>query len=349
MQTEAYMRARSIKMTAKKQMGAALIGYGPAFNMGRLHGQSLQEQAGIPVVAVCDTDRKRLAAAQEDFPGIATYTQVSELLQDDKVNLCVIILPHNLHGPVGLQCLKAGRHVVLEKPMCITTAEAKAMVDTAKANKLMLTVFHNRRHDGDFLALKKAVADGLLGEIFEVEMWAGGYGAPRGWWRDKKEISGGAFYDWGAHYLDWLLNLIPSPVENVTGFFHKLVWKQMTNEDHVQAVIRFQNGVMANVQMSGIAHHSLPRWRVLGTKGALVSGTEGFEYYTTENSLHLEGFLKYQESNWGEFYRLVGEHLLKDGELEVKPEEAARVIGIIESAEKSSQSHKAEKLPKWLQ
>ena len=336
-------------MAAKKTIGAALVGYGPAFNMGRLHGTSLQEQAGIQVVAVCDTDPQRQAAAQEDFPGIAAYGKVEDLLQDPQVGLCVLILPHNLHGSVGLQCLKAGRHVILEKPMCITTAEAKAMVDVAKAKKLMLTVYHNRRHDGDFLALQQAVADGLLGDIFEVEMWAGGYGAPRGWWRDKKDISGGQFYDWGAHYLDWLLNLMPAKVENVTGFFHKLVWKEMTNEDHVQAVIRFTNGAMANVQMSQIAHQGQPRWRVLGTKGALVSTPEGFDYYTTENGMQLKGFIKNKETNWAEFYRRIGTHLLKGAALGVKPEQAARVIGIIEAAEKSSKSHQAEALPKWLQ
>ena len=335
-------------MAAKKQIGCALVGYGPAFNMGRLHGNSLQDVAGLPVTAVCDSDPKRLAPAQEDFPGIATYTSVDKLLKDDKVQLCVIILPHNLHGKVGLQCLKAGRHVILEKPMCITTAEAKAMVDAARAQKVMLTVYHNRRQDGDYLALRKAVEGGLIGEIFEVEMWAGGYHAPRGWWRDKKDVSGGQFYDWGAHYLDWLLNLVPGKVENVTGFFHKLVWKQMTNEDHVQAVIRFASGVSANVQMSQIAHHGLPRWRVLGTKGALVSTAGGFDYYTDQNGLKLAGFIKDQETDWAEFYRNIGEHLLKGAPLGVRPEEAARVIGIIEAAEKSSKSHKAEALPKWL-
>lgn len=335
-------------MAVKKNIGCALIGYGPAFNMGRLHGTALQEQAGLPVTAVCDSDPKRLAAAQEDFPGIATYTSVTQLLKDDNVQLCVIILPHNLHGKVGLQCLKAGRHVILEKPMCITTAEAKAMIDAAKARKVMLTVFHNRRQDGDFLALQKAVADGLVGDIFEVEMWAGGYHAPGKWWRSQKEISGGQFYDWGAHYLDWLLNLVSDQVENVTGFFHKLVWKQMTNEDHVQAVIRFKSGVSANVQMSQIAHHGLPRWRVLGTRGALVSAPGGFNYYTDQGGLKLEGFIKDQETDWGQFYRNIGDHLLRGAELGVKAEEAARVIGIIEAAEKSSKSHKAEALPKWL-
>lgn len=336
-------------MPAKmKEVRCALVGYGGAFNMGKLHGDQINAVPGMRVTAACDLDAKRMEKAREDFPGIATYTEVKELLADPNVDLCVIILPHNLHAPVALQCLKAGKHVVLEKPMCLTTAEAKAMIDLAKKNDLMLTVYHNRRHDGDFKALRQAIADGLLGEVFSVEMWGGGYGKPGTWWRSKKEISGGAFYDWGAHYLDWLLNIMPAPVVNVTGHYHKLVWKESTNEDHVQAVIRFANGAAANVQFSSIAHHSLPRWRVLGTKGAVVSGEKGFDYYTEHEGVKVQGVIRYAESTWQDYYPNLGAHLLKGAELDVKPEEAARVIAIMEASEKSSQTGKAEPLPKWL-
>ena len=331
-----------------KEIGCALIGYGGAFSMGKLHGDQINAVPGMQVTAACDLDEKRLARAREDFPGIETYTQVKDLLKSPQVDLCVIILPHNLHAPVALQCLRAGKHVVLEKPMCLTTAEAKAMIDLAKKNGLMLTVYHNRRHDGDFKTLRRIIADGLLGEVFSVEMWGGGYGGPRGWWRDQKEISGGAFYDWGAHYLDWLLNIVPAPVVNVTGYFHKRVWHEMTNEDHVQAMIRFADGAVANVQFSSIAHHSLPRWRVLGTKGAVVSGHESFEYYTEHQGVRVRGEIRYQRGTWEDYYPNVAAHLLEGAELDVKPEEAARVIAIMEAAEKSSKSGKAVPLPAWL-
>jgi len=211
-------------MKKKSEIGCALVGYGPMLNMGRHHGNQINETPGLKVTGVCDIDAKRLVAALEDFPGIETYTDVDDLLASSAVDLCVVILPHNLHAPVGLRCLEAGRHLVLEKPMCLTTAEARAMIEAAQANNVMLTVYHNRRHDGDFLALKQAVEGGLIGQVFSVEMWFGGYNHPRAWWRDNKKISGGAFYDWGAHYLDWLLNIVPDEIVNVTGFFHKLVW-----------------------------------------------------------------------------------------------------------------------------
>ncbi len=316
--------------------------------MGKLHGDQINAVPGMRVTAACDIDAARMKQAEEDFPGIATYTDVKALLKDSNVDLCVLILPHNLHAPVAMQCLKAGKHVVLEKPMCITTAEAKAMIDLASRNDLMLTVYHNRRHDADFKALRQAVADGLLGEVFSIEMWGGGYGKPGTWWRSKKEISGGAFYDWGAHYLDWLLNIVQAPVVNVNGYFHKRLWKESSNEDHVQAVIRFANGVVANVQMSSIAHHSLPRWRVLGTKGAVVSGDSGFDYYTQHEGVPVKGVIRYHKDSWQDYYPNIGAHLMKGAELDVKPEEAARTIAIMEAAEKSSKSGKAEALPAWL-
>ncbi len=226
---------------------------------------------------------------------------------------------------------------------------AQPAIDAAEANGVMLTVYHNRRHDGDFLALKQAVNEGLIGEVFNVEMWFGGYSKPRTWWRDDKRISGGLFYDWGAHYLDWLLNIVPGKVVNVAGYFHKLVWSEVTNEDHVQAVIRFDTGADATVRMSMIAHHSLPRWRVLGTAGALVSTAEGFDYYTEHNGVKVTGFVPNARGTHELYYKNIAAHLLEGAELDVKPQEAARVIGIIEAAEKSSKSGRAEALPEWLE
>jgi len=135
--------------TSKTPIRCALIGYGPFFGMGLHHGKQINSTPGLEVTAVCDIDPKRLAVAANDFPGIETFTDVDKLLASEVADLCVIILPHNLHGSIGLKCLQAGCHVILEKPMCLTTAEAKAMIDAAEANGVMLTVYHNRRRQAD--------------------------------------------------------------------------------------------------------------------------------------------------------------------------------------------------------
>jgi scyllo-inositol 2-dehydrogenase (NADP+) len=325
---------------AKKEIKWGIIGYGGAFNMGKHHASGINSCDGMKVTAVCDLDPARIKQAVEDFPGIETYTDYKEMLKCKNVDNVVVILPHNLHHSATMDCLKAGKGVVLEKPMCITTEQATEMIETAKKKKLLLTVYHNRRHDGDFMAIRDFVEKGIIGEVFRVEAYMGGYGAPRKtWWRSNKEVSGGAFYDWGAHVCDWVLNILKGrKIKNVTGFFQKRVWMDVTNEDETQAIIRFDNDVVADICISSIAKVGKPKWRILGTKGALVHADGGFKAYFDVKGYPSETFVKYGDSTWGEWYPNLAAHLLKGKELEVKPEEARRAIMVLDYAERS---HKA--------
>lgn len=329
-----------------KVIKCTVVGYGPAFNMGKAHCEWIRTTEGLSLVAVCDIDPQRIAAAKQEFPWIKTYTDVGKMLEAADVDLVTIVTPHNTHAKLALRCLRAKKHVIVEKPMCITAKEATAMIEKAKEQGVTLTVFHNRRHDGDFLAIKEVVDKGLIGEVFHVEMFGGGYGHPGYWWRSDKKISGGAFYDWGAHLLDWLLNLVPGRVVGVNGFFHKLVWKDVTNEDQVEAMIRFESGAVANVQLSNIARAGKPRWRILGTKGAVLdTGGGKFKVFTEIQGIPAEMEIKYKETKWAAYYQNIADHLLRGKELEVKPEEARRVIAIMEAAEKSSRSGRTEPVP----
>lgn len=324
----------------------AVIGYGAAFNMGKHHASLMNSTEGLKCVAICDVDRTRTKAAKADFPDVAVYNNFQTMLKKENIDLVTVVLPHNLHAPVSVECLKAGKHVIVEKPMCITIAEATEMINTAKEKGVMLSVYHNRRWDSDFWTLLELVRSGVIGKVFHVEMWGGGYGHPGTWWRSDKKISGGAFYDWGAHYLDWLLHIIPSKMINVTGFFQpKRVWTDVTNEDHVQAVIRFADGAVADVQMSNIAKVGKPRWRVLGEKGAIVSEGDAFRVYSVEKGFPAEQTVKFHGRPGPNYYQNIVAHLQKGEELIVKPEEARRVIAIMELAEKSSRSHQAEPVP----
>jgi len=243
--------------------------------------------------------------------------------------------------------LRAGKHVVVEKPMCLTVEEATEMIEAAKRSGVTLTVFHNRRHDGDYMAIKEVIAKGLLGEIFHIEAYMGGYGHPGTWWRSNKEISGGLFYDWGAHIVDWTLNFYEGRrIQSVTGFFHKRVWMDVTNEDQVQALIRFDDGAVADIQMSNIARVGKPRWRILGTKGAITDEWKGsFRVYTEVQGYPAEMEIQYKKSTWEEWYPNLAKHLLDGAPLEVTPESSRRVIEVISYAEKSAKSGKTEPVP----
>ena len=162
-----------------------VIGYGGAFNMGRAHLQEMAK-AGMTPAAVAELDPERLKVAAQEFPGIETYASVDDMLQKSQVNLLAIITPHNTHAPLAIQCLKAGRHVVCEKPFAITTAECDEMIDAACRSDVVLSTYHNRHWDGCILQAIKTIRSGAIGEVYRVDAHMGGWGQPRDWWRSSK-------------------------------------------------------------------------------------------------------------------------------------------------------------------
>jgi len=306
--------------------------------MGRAHAGYISQTKGLELVAVCDIDPARRKLAREEHPGVKTYASVGELLSKGDFDLAAVVTPHNTHAPIALRLLKAKKHVVLDKPMCLTVKEADAMIAAAKKSRVMLSVFHNRRWDGDFMTLMDLIGRGLIGEVFHVEAWGGGYGHPGTTWRADKQICGGALYDWGAHYVDWILHLIPKRMVSITGFFHKRVWMDVTNEDHVEAIVRFEGGEVANLQQSQIARAGKPRWHILGTKGAIVDQGGSFRVYTEAGGLPAQLDVPYQKSRWEAYYETVADHLLRGKPLAVTPESARRVIEVIEFAERSAKA-----------
>jgi scyllo-inositol 2-dehydrogenase (NADP+) len=318
-----------------------LLGYGPAFNMGKGHASWINDTSGMRTVAMCDASPARVEAARQELPDLAGYyTDVNDLLTMGDLDLVVNILPHNLHAPMTLCCLEAGKHVVLEKPFAITVDEANAMIDAAHSRNLMLSLFHNRRWDGDYLTIRDLIGRGLIGDIFHIECGQGNFSHPGFWWRSDKAISGGVMHDWGAHFLDWILNLVPSKITQVTGDFQKRVWNAVTNEDHGQAYIRFENGVTADYWISSIAAISRPKWLILGTKGAITSDwKDEIRLVSFASGVRQDSTVKVTLPGYGsvQYYRNVADHLLLGEELLVKPEQARRVIGVIDAAQRSSQ------------
>ena len=329
-----------------KPIRCGIVGYGGAFNMGKHHADTIRSIPGMEVTAVCDVDPDRLEVAKEQQPGITAYTGVKDMAKARSVDLGVIVTPHNTHAAVALDLIASGKHVVCEKPFSITVDESTAMIEAAKKKGVMLSTFHNRRWDGDFMTIRKMIQDGLLGEVFHIEAGGGGYGHPRHWWRTHKPISGGAIYDWGAHFVDWILSLMPGKMESVYGFFHKRVWFDVTNEDQCHAIIRFEGGRYADFQTSTIAAVGKPKWRILGTQGGLTySGGDTMQVVTYINGVREERTIKVMESKWDAYYYNVADHLLTGEALAVTPESARRVIAVLSLAEKASETGQPQPVP----
>ncbi len=329
-----------------------VIGYGGAFNMGRIHLNALQAAGAVPT-AVCDMDKARLKTAEEEFPGIETYTSVATMLKNSEANFIVIITPHDTHAKLALQCLRAGRHVCCEKPLAITTAECDRMIAEAKKRKLVLTTYHNRHWDGIILeALKQIKTKGVIGEIVRIEVHMGSYGQPKDWWRSSKSISGGILYDWGVHLLEYALQLIDSDITEVSAFAHKgfwapkLKWKKDSNEDDATAIVRFASGQMLSLNITQLDANAKQADRgtmeVTGTKGTYIGDQVGWKTIVPKAGGKVVTTTgKNTASDWNAIYQNVVDHLVKGSKLVITPEWSRRPIHILDLADQSIKKNKA--------
>ena len=331
------------KFKKAKDIKVGVIGYGGAFNMGRRHLTDMQA-AGMTPVCVTEVDAERRKVAEEEFPGIDTYASVSQMLKKSDVNLVVLITPHNTHAKLGLQCLRAGRSVISEKPLAITTAECDAMIREAKKRRLVLTTYHNRHWDGCVLeALKHIRREKAIGDVYRIEAHIGGYGQPGDWWRSSKSVSGGILYDWGVHLLEYSLQIIDDEMTEVTGYSKsgfwapKTAWKKDTNEDVASAVVRFKSGAWVNLTVSSVeSNPKAGQLEIAGTKGSYVFDGQNYEIIKQEGDqkVHVKG--KNQPSQWPKYYKNVADHLVKGTKLVITPEWSRRPIHILDLANQSA-------------
>lgn len=245
----------------------AMIGYGA---IGFEHADAIAATPGLELALVCDRNPARLAAARERFPDVRLTAEADAVLADGEVDAVIIGAPPNLHAPLARRALLAGKSAIVEKPFCITTAEADDLIALAEERGLALTCYQNRRWDPDFLAIRQVIEEGRIGGVFHMELFIGGFAHPCDYWHSHEPISGGVFYDWGSHYLDWALNLLPGPVADVRASSHKRVWRDVTNADQANLQIRFRDGREVSFIHSDVAAALKPKWYLLGTQGAIV-------------------------------------------------------------------------------
>jgi predicted dehydrogenase len=160
--------------------------------------------------------------------------------------------------------------VILEKPMALSVEHCDELMALAASKNLLLVVYQNRRFDADFITMKKLIDDGVIGEVFSYESFVGGYSKPCDYWHSDVEVSGGAIFDWGSHFIDQILAIIPSKVEAVTGTNQKRLWNHVTNADHADVALTFSNGARATFTNSDLAAARKPKFYVLGTTGAII-------------------------------------------------------------------------------
>lgn len=336
-------------------VGVAMIGYGA---IGQEHGTAMRETPGLDFLLVCDRSPARLEAARQMFAELRATTAIDEVAADPAIGAAIVCTPPNTHAAVAMRLLQAGKHVVVEKPFCLTTTEADHLIALASERRLTLTVYQNRRWDPDFLAIQRVIREGTIGEVFHLETFIGGFAHPCNFWHSHEPVSGGVFYDWGSHYLDWVLTLLPGEVSNVRASAHKRVWHDVTNADQATLTVRFADGQEANFIHSDIAALLKPKWYILGTEGAIVghwrhervttrawSGDLIEEHLAPSESLpritvavRTHGGLIHEQqlalppAPLHPFHRNLAGHLLAGEPLAVTPVSARRNIAVMEAA-----------------
>ncbi len=254
-------------LTAPRPVRVGLLGYGA---IGHEHSRAVAAVPGLELTAVCDASSARREAALAHSPAATAWADADSMLDESELDLVVVSTPPQSHATWALRAVQSGRHVVVEKPFALRTEEADAVLAAAREHRRLAVVYQNRRFDPDHLALRRLVREGALGEVFHLEAFVGGYGHPCNLWHSDEEVSGGAFYDWGAHVLDQVLDLVDVPIEHVTAATHKRMWFDVTNADHARVSLRFSTGAEAEFVYSDLAAALKPRWYVLGTRGAVV-------------------------------------------------------------------------------
>jgi predicted dehydrogenase len=333
------------RKTADIKVG--VVGYGGAFNMGRAHFNEMKA-AGMTPLAVAELDPARLDVARKDFPGIETFRTVDDMLRASAVDLVTLITPHNTHAELALKCLRAGRHVVVEKPMAVTTAECDAMIAAATRSKVALSTYHNRHWDGIILGAMKHLRTGAIGRVVRVDAEMGRLSQPGDWWRTSKSVSGGILYDWGVHLCEYILQLVDSPIAEVSGYTWsgvwagKTRWKKDTNEDEGHIVIRFESGAWASIQITSLdGRPNQPWFKVIGTKGTMALDWHATEITTLDGERRITTQVPNPKSEGGRFYQNIADHLTRGTRLVITPEWARRPIHILDLACRSAKAGRA--------
>jgi len=344
-----------------RTLGVGVVGYGPFGGMGYLHGLASTETDGLRFVAAADSAADRIAAARVDFPDLHAHDSAASLAADDAVDIAVIATPPRFHAELALELLRAGKHVVIEKPMCLQRDDADRIIATAREHGRSVTVHQSRRWDTDFLAVRRLVEEGELGDVFNIETFVGGFDHPCRAWHSEESVSGGAVYDWGSHHVDWIMLLHGGAPSRILCTTHSRVWQDTTNVDQLSLWMQWEDGREATFRQSDVCAIRRPKFHIQGTAATLeghyrplrtetvVSG-RGYTEHTSHHAeapvdlrvVRYDGGYGTVESTvrpaphpgWG-FHRNLADHLLLGEELAVRPEESRDVVAVLEAAQRS--------------
>ncbi len=342
-----------------------LIGFGLAGQA--FHAPVIRAVPGMELACIVE---RRGTRAREKYPDVRVARTLEELLADKEIQLCVIATPNDSHFELTRTCLLAGRDVVVDKPFAPTLAESDELVRLAEERGRLITVYQDRRWDGDFATLKKIVQSGTLGNLLEYECRFDRFRPepkPNAWRERADQPGAGVLFDLGPHVIDQALVLFGEPRSITASAFCERTTSQV--DDSFDVCLEYANsgaGLRALVRARIIAFAPGPHFLLHGTKGSFVKygvdpqeerlragdfpqgtdwGTDwGEEPESMWGTLSRVGEpsvkVKTERGDYRGFYANVRDAIEKTAPLEVTPQQSLRTMRAIMLAHKSSRERR---------
>ena len=334
------------------EIPVGLVGFGLA---GRcFHAPVIRAVPGLWLKTIV---QRHGDSAREAFPEVSIARDVDALLADEEIRLVVIATPNASHYELARRCLLAGRDVIVDKPFTVTSGEASDLIRIASSQRRLLSAYHNRRFDGDFLTVRQLMAKGALGRVVRCESRYDRYRPTLrpGAWRESNEPAGGVLADLGPHLIDQALVLFGAP-SAVTADI-RIERRGAVVDDAFDITLHYP-GLRVQLSATMLACEPGPRFLLYGTGGTYIKyGMDPQEALLRKGgSPGGPGWGEEDESRWGTltlaggvssripteagdyrlFYANVRDAMNGEAELAVTGEQAARVIRVIELARESN-------------
>lgn len=349
------------------EVGVGLVGFGMAGEV--FHAPLIAATPGLRLRAIATSQPERRRAAAARFPGARLAVDLRELLGSaSDLQLLVLASPNRHHLPQALAALDAGLHLVVDKPLALSSREAATMIAAARRRGLMLAVFQNRRWDDDYLLLRQVLDSGRLGTIRRLESrferWRPELSP--GSWREAEapDSGGGLLLDLGTHLIDQALTLAGPP---------ELVYAEVRNlrgaagDDDSFVSLTFQDGLQVHLWASAVAAVAGPRFLALGTRGGLATfGLDPQEGQLRSGASPLDPDfgrrsgadqwavwggdgggqrLAFPPGHYRDFYSQMWRAVVEGGEAPVPGEDGLRTLEVVEAARESARRRQVVRLP----
>jgi len=337
-----------------KKINFGIIGFG---KIGPRHKDKIMENKNCKLTAVCDIDESKLAVLSEEK--ITLYKNYKDMLKEKNIDVVSICTPNYLHAQMTINALNAGKHVLCEKPMALTTEECKQMIAAAAANHKLLFVVMQNRYNPPVQIVKQLIDNKKLGEIYYVVLncyWNRDeeyYKTSP--WKGRKDKDGGALYTQFSHFIDlcyWFVGKVKSVYATTDNFNHP----NIETEDTGAVVMKFKNGALGSINFTNCAYKKNMEGSItlFGKNGTVKIGGEYLNTLEYQNIKNLElikirskepandyGFYKGTMSNHHKVYENVVDVLLNAGKVAVNGYEGMESIRIIEAIYRSAAESKS--------